>query len=411
MPEQESNAVKEIINLSIGGKETKRTFDFRCALIILAKHSTQIISSNHVQQLLNSLVEIQRIAYSSERDRTPKSVLRLHNMTWYHGILCREVFAFKLNEMTTRKLYGNYFHDITSHAAMQHRLISGKSCNVEEQERVFSTITNITKSTSSYHPSHIIGNVFVRLQAEKQMQAFQSSCVSKQQASVSKLAASLRPYGNTIIAHRIAEKHSRSWQAHLERISDFLLIGKGNWWIEHKNGDVEFHDGEQSPDVHPQGPSLHHFRSSNFNDEEKYLQECWKKCLCLGVVLPAKVLRIENDQGNLNVIHSCISHSRVSINNIEAENDVQDEPVNTEDTSGTTEETIVSFQLAPQSTTEISPNELDDDDDVVEADQNHLSLVDTCVTTDQNDGTVEGINIDHNIIKTEKIICITRVHN
>lgn len=117
---------------------------------------------------------------------------------------------------------------------MQHRLISGKSCNVEEQERVFSTITNITKSTSSYHPSHIIGNVFVRLQAEKQMQAFQSSCVSKQQASVSKLAASLRPYGNTIIAHRIAEKHSRSWQAHLERISDFLLIGKGNCCIEHK---------------------------------------------------------------------------------------------------------------------------------------------------------------------------------
>ena len=128
------------------------------------------------------------------------------------------------------------------------------------------------------------------------------------------------------------------------------------------------------------------------------------------MVLPAKVLRIENDQGNLNVIHSCISHNRVGINNIEEENDVPDEPVNTEDTSGTTEETIVSFQLAPQSTTEISPNELDDDG-VVEADPNNLSLVDTCVTTDQNDGTVEGINIDHNIIKTEKILCITRVHN
>ena len=38
------------------------------------------------------------------------------------------------------------------------RLICGKSCNVEEQERVFNTITNITKTTSSNHPSHIIGN-------------------------------------------------------------------------------------------------------------------------------------------------------------------------------------------------------------------------------------------------------------
>ena len=72
-------------------------------------------------------------------------------------------------------------------------------------------------------------------------------------------------------------------------------------------------------------------------------------------------------------------------------------------------EIIVSFQLAPHSPTEISPNELDDD--VVEADHNHLCLVDTCVTTDQNDGTFEGINIDHNIIKTEKIRCISRVHN
>jgi hypothetical protein len=36
-----------------------------------------------VQQLLTTLVEIQRIAYSSESERTPKSVLRLHNMTWY----------------------------------------------------------------------------------------------------------------------------------------------------------------------------------------------------------------------------------------------------------------------------------------------------------------------------------------
>jgi hypothetical protein len=93
---------------------------------------------------------------------------------------------------------------------MQHRLISGRSTNVEEQERVFNTITNITKATSSFHPSHITGNIFVRLQAEKQMVAFQSSCISKQEATVSKLASSLPPYGNTIIPHEIMKKHTRS---------------------------------------------------------------------------------------------------------------------------------------------------------------------------------------------------------
>ena len=109
-------------------------------------------------------------------------------MTWYHGILCREIFGFKLKELTTRKLYGNYYHDITCHAAVQHRLINGKACNVEQQERIFNTITNITKATPSCHPSHIIGNIFIRLQAEKEMQIFQgTNSDSKQESSVSQL--------------------------------------------------------------------------------------------------------------------------------------------------------------------------------------------------------------------------------
>jgi hypothetical protein len=96
LPGKEATAVKDIIHCTIGGKDTKRTFDYRCALIILASKFSTIISSNLVQQLLTTLEEIQRIAYSSEAERTPKSVLCLHNMTWYHGILCREIFGFTL---------------------------------------------------------------------------------------------------------------------------------------------------------------------------------------------------------------------------------------------------------------------------------------------------------------------------
>ncbi|CAB3993101.1 Hypothetical predicted protein [Paramuricea clavata] len=192
LTKKESAAVK-VINCSIGGKDTKRTFDYRCALIILAKRSSKNVTSNIVQQLLTTLRGV-----------------------WFQakGTMC--------------KLYGNYYHNITSHAAMQHRLINGKACNVEEQEQIFNTITNITKSTSSYHPSHIIGNIFIRLQAEKQMQAFQGSSSLNQETSVSKLADSLLPYGNTIISGDIIKKHIRSWQSHLERISDFLLPGKGS---------------------------------------------------------------------------------------------------------------------------------------------------------------------------------------
>jgi hypothetical protein len=125
LPEKEATAVKDIIHCTIGGKDIKCTFDYRCAHIILASKSSTIIFSNLVQQLLTTLVEIQRIAYSSEAERSPKSVLRLHNMTWYHGILCREIFGFMLKALITCTLYGNYYH-ITCHAAVQHKVINGK---------------------------------------------------------------------------------------------------------------------------------------------------------------------------------------------------------------------------------------------------------------------------------------------
>jgi hypothetical protein len=199
---------------------------------------------------------------------------------------------------------------------MQHRLINGKACNVEEQERIFNTITNITKSTSSYHPSHIIGNIFIRLQAEKQMQAFQGSSYLNPETSVSKLADSLPPYGNTIISGDLIKKHIRSWQSHLERISDFLLPGKGSWWLEDESGNVEFLDGEKAASSHTGGPILHHFRSSSFSREEEYLQKCWNECLKNGVTLPIKDIRVEDKHGQLKVIRRSLEEINTTNGNI-----------------------------------------------------------------------------------------------
>ena len=151
--------MNDVIQCSLGGKDTRRTFDYRCALIVLAKQSFKIISSKLVQHLLTTLVEIQRTAYSGEAERTPKSVLRLHNMTCYHGILCREVLGFKLKELTTCKLYGNYYHNITSHAPMQHRLVNDSHAMLKNRNGFLIPQPIFTKSTSSYNPSYIIGNI------------------------------------------------------------------------------------------------------------------------------------------------------------------------------------------------------------------------------------------------------------
>ena len=72
-------------------------------------------------------------------------------------------------KLTTRKLFGKYFHQLTIHAPIQYRIISGNSFMCENQERTFHLCKDITKKTSSNHPGHIIGNLVLRYQIEKKL--------------------------------------------------------------------------------------------------------------------------------------------------------------------------------------------------------------------------------------------------
>ena len=57
----------------------------------------------------------------------------------------------KVNNISWRKLYGKYFHQITFHGPQQYRLVSGTASNCETEERMFNTIKGITNTTSSRH--------------------------------------------------------------------------------------------------------------------------------------------------------------------------------------------------------------------------------------------------------------------
>ena len=193
--------IHDTIDLTIGGKETKRAFDYRCAIITLSNQIKGIVDPQ-IEALIDTPVDIQEILYKGDSERSPKLVLHLHNSTWYHHISCREVMGFKLKEMTTRKFYGTYFHDLTSHAPLQLRLVSGKTANAEEEEeRMFNTVKSITSATSNCQPDHIIGNLFVRLQAEEHLgnSYNTNSTVTKQQSQVSRLAKALHQRKNTSI--------------------------------------------------------------------------------------------------------------------------------------------------------------------------------------------------------------------
>ena len=98
-----------------------------------------------------------------------------------------------------------------------------------------------------------------------------------------KIASVLPKPTNTVVTNETIAKWALSWQAHLERIGDFLLCGGGG--------------------ARPEVPQLHHFRASNFTCEHEHLKRCWKLCLQQKVPLPLEQMKIVDENDNHRTVN------------------------------------------------------------------------------------------------------------
>ena len=110
--------------------------------------------------LFETLVEIQGLLYSHEDQRTVKSILRLYNLTFVHGMEARQLFK-KPKALTKRNMFGQYFH-----APQQFRVVALTSTNAENEEREFNFLKNVSTHTSNHHPENVLINAFVRTQVK-----------------------------------------------------------------------------------------------------------------------------------------------------------------------------------------------------------------------------------------------------
>lgn len=107
----------------------------------------------------------------------------------------------------------------------------------------------------------------------------------------------LEKRGNTIFSNESVKKNPVLFQAHLERISDFMLAGKDVWlsWV-HVEGGIEFYDGEDEPCRKQECPRINNFTSFNLHRETSFLASVWKTCVdkfAEGLLkLPIKRIRV-----------------------------------------------------------------------------------------------------------------------
>ena len=290
----------DMIFSSALGKETLRGSDYRKGAILTLNALHNYMSDYPLTTLLSTAVEIAELLYCDPTKRTAQSILRLHNLSFVHAKLCADMFGTP-KTISSRRMFGQYFHALTTHAPLLNRIISPRLLNTEIEERMFGQCKAITRTTSNQHTSHILTNILVRLDSENQMQASGMHSIDKQDSEVLKLAKSLPPKHNTVIPKTWIETFSIHYQAHLERISDYLIQGPGMWWKYVEKG-VEFFDVVNIPNTCT-SPSIHHFRSTTMADVDMYLLKNWEKCLDEKVQLPAHFIRTYGHTHNIRIYY------------------------------------------------------------------------------------------------------------
>ena len=155
----------------------------------------------------------------------------------------------------------------------------------------------ITKSASNQQPNQMIRNVVQRVHEESKIQSCDQ--LAKEESEIAKLAHTLCAKNNTFLSWQWIAKIPTHYQAHLERISDYLKYGEGVWWESDEHG-VEFFDTGSSAAI---GPYLHHFRSTTTIEVQIELLHCWEECCEKETPLPAKEIRhyINGSVANIDI--------------------------------------------------------------------------------------------------------------
>ena len=177
-----------------------------------------------VHMLLRSLSEIQRILYLGDDFRTSKEI---YDCTTFVCKVEKNYVNWNCIKMTRDKLYWKYEHNLLVHAPIQYRLVSGDSINCEDVERIFNSIKDITQSTTNNKPVHVIGNLIVRQEVEAARKQKYEFDLSKDST-----LNDIQQIGdkNSHFSCDFIHANSADWHSHLERISDFLIIGENVRW-------------------------------------------------------------------------------------------------------------------------------------------------------------------------------------
>ena len=141
---------KEITTLALK-KDRFRATDYQRAMLkVTVALASQNLLKHDEREILLLFCEMTGMYYENDEHRSPRSVLRLHNIAFRHGqAIQRQLIPPK--QLTLRKMCGIYYHGALDHAPLLYRLVCLRSICAEVFERYFDSIEDITRKTWNKH--------------------------------------------------------------------------------------------------------------------------------------------------------------------------------------------------------------------------------------------------------------------
>ena len=276
-------------------KDTMTGAKCRVCMIEIYLYLLKQSVSRDILLLIETAVRISEILYMNDTERNTRNILRLYNCTWLHHELCKKIITRFHSGMTYNKLFGSYLHALVVHAPQQLEIISLRSVNTENQERLFEQARRSATAASNRHPGNVLSSTVLRLQAKA---TFKTVVDANHVASsiVARAGKDVPKYQGTNVTTEFIISRKMSWQNHLQRVSHYLLPGKEVWWKETQNGYL-FLDADDDPVSHAEGPCLRHHRSTSMADISKSSKSIWKEIVNKNIDIPTPVLQLYNDDG------------------------------------------------------------------------------------------------------------------
>ena len=277
--------------------------DLRKALVDVAHIFHLYDTPSTVATFICCLVQLSNILYSKDSNRSPKQCLQFYNCAYIvHELHC---------ELFGDTMISNYFHALLVHGPMQHEVVSCRSTNTENEERIFKSAESAAKCTD-HKPENMLPGILKRLQCKRNQKTSNPLLkLRKENSRISQSASKLPPYPGTIFKEEFINRRTYSYKAHLKRISPYLKCGEGVWWHRDSCGSFCFHDSQDGEEISSKGPELLHFRNASMEDVAERSESCWKEVIEKKITLPIIMERENEREGNISDISSanCVNVS------------------------------------------------------------------------------------------------------